>query len=145
MDALAFLERTDPELANTRRWVVTNLSQDDVLLEAVGPQYSYANQLSATTGVPTLLGWAGHELQWRGTIPEINERLQVVQQIYGGGASEPTRELAARYGVTYIYLGRDEVTQFGPEVMARFLAWPTVFETPTSRIVEVPRTAAEGA
>ena len=145
MDALAFLERMDPELANARRWVTTNLSQDDILLEAVGAQYSYSNQLSASTGVPTLLGWAGHELQWRGTIPEINERLQVVQQIYGGGASESTRALAARYGVTYIYLGREEVTQFGPEVMARFVAWPAVFETPTSRIVEVPRSAAEGA
>ena len=145
LSATAFYGRFDPELADAQRWVREQLDSDALVLEAVGAQYSYTNQLSATTGVPTLLGWAGHEVQWRGQTTELTDRFSAVAEIYSLGPSDRTLELIARYGITHIYLGREEVRQFGPEVMQRFAAWQTVFETPATRIVVVPPTRPEGA
>ena len=33
--------------------------------------YSWGDRVSTYTGLPTIVGWPFHELQWRGTIPEL--------------------------------------------------------------------------
>jgi uncharacterized membrane protein len=139
LNSLAYLS-TDRGTAGAIVWVRANLDSHDVLLEAVGSDYQGGNIVSAATGVPTLLGWPGHEIQWRGKIPEITERQNAVARIYREGATEAVRVLARQYGVTHIYLGREEQAQFGRDVASRFAAWPAVFEASGVRIVEVPQT-----
>jgi uncharacterized membrane protein len=139
LDALAYLERADPAQAAALRWVGEHLDATDTLLEAVGRPYTAANALSAASGVPTLLGWPAHELQWRGAEEAIAERRAVVERIYSEGATEEVRARAAGYGVTYIYLGSEERRQFGAGVADRFAAWPVRFEAAGVRIVELPR------
>jgi len=39
---------------------------EGVVAEAIGGGYSYFGRISANTGYPTVLGWIGHEAQWRG-------------------------------------------------------------------------------
>lgn len=141
LDSLAYL-RADAGLVAAINWVDANLDRDDVLLEAVGADYQGGNMVSAATGVPTLIGWPGHQIQWRGKIPAIAERQGVVARVYQEGATEDVRALARRYGVTHIYLGNEERTQFGADVVARFSKWPVAFEAPGVRIVEVPAEAA---
>ena len=138
VDALAFYRRHDPELYQGILWVRANLGEQDVLLEAAGNSFGYANLISATTGTPTLLGWLQHEQTWRGRIAEISERQAMVDAIFSEGATERMRKLATRCGVTHIYLGREESLRYGPGVFDRFAAWPTIFETPHTRIVKVP-------
>ena len=139
LDALAYLDRTDPGQAAALRWVDEHLDPADTLLEAVGRPYTAANALSAASGVPTLLGWPAHERQWRGAEEAIAERRAVVERIYSEGATEEVRALAGDYGVTHVYLGREERRQFGPGVADRFAAWPVRFEAAGVRIVELPR------
>ena len=138
IDALAYLERSDPGLAATARWAAGTLAPGDVLLEAVSADYGDGNLLSAASGVPTLLGWHGHEEQWRGTIAELAERELAVKQIYVAGAGDEAGAIARRYGVTHVYVGRQEALQFGADVGARFAGWPTVFEAHGVRVVTVP-------
>ncbi len=138
LNSLSYLG-ADRGLASAIEWVRSNLDSDDVLLEAVGADYGGGNIVSAATGVPTLLAWPGHEIQWRGKIPAIRERQAVVARIYQQGPTEDVRALAIRYGVTHVYLGREEQVQFGNDVAARFAAWPMVFEAPGVRIVAVPQ------
>ena len=38
----------------------------------------------------------------------------------------------------YVYLGRTEREQYGPDGVARFDAWPVAFEADDVRIVAVP-------
>ncbi len=42
--------------------------QDIVIAEAVGNDYTLAARISAATGVPAILGWKGHEDQWRSKV-----------------------------------------------------------------------------
>jgi uncharacterized membrane protein len=142
LDALAYLDARDAGAAAALRWVQAELdAESNTLLEAVGPSYGAGNVLSAASGVPTLLGWPGHELQWRGD-PPIAARQLVVDEIYRGGATAQVRALAAEYGVTHVYLGREERRQYGADVEARFEGWPAVFAEAGSIIVAVPAASA---
>ena len=138
IDALAHVERRDPGLAEALRWVQRELDPDrHVLLEAASRSYGPGNMISAASATPTLVGWPGHQLQWHSNVP-LTERLNVVNTIYREGAGSDTLGLAFRHRVTHIYLGREERSQFGADVAARFTDWPTVFEAPGVRIVAVP-------
>ena len=70
-------------------------------------------RVSSRTGLPTILGWAGHEEQWRGNRRSFQERLQDVMEIYTGSDIEETRELLAKYDVTYVYVGPLERSLYG--------------------------------
>ncbi len=142
LDGLAYLA-ADPNVAAAINWVHANLDNEDVLLEAVGADYQNGNMVSAATGVPTLIGWPGHQIQWRGKIPAIAERQGVVARVYQEGATEDVRALARRYGVTHVYVGNEERAQFGADVASRFEAWPAVFEAPGVRIFAVPDQPAQ--
>jgi YYY domain-containing protein len=142
VDALAYLDRTDRGAAGAVRWARAQLGPRDVLLEAVGADYSAGNVVSAASGVPTLLGWPGHELQWRGNIAGLGDRQLAVTRFYNAGASDEALAIAQRYGITHVYIGREERMQFGEGVMDAFSAWPTAWEGEGARIVAVPGAGA---
>ena len=138
IDALAHVERADPGLAEALRWVRGELDPDrHVLLEAASRSYGRGNMISAASATPTLIGWPGHQLQWHSDAP-LTERLDVVNTIYREGAGPEALRLAREYGLTHIYLGREERSQFGRDVAARFADWATAFEAPGATIVAVP-------
>ncbi len=112
--------------------------REALLLEAVGASYGPGNRVSAASGVPTLLGWPGHELQWRRD-PPIAELEALVERVYAAGATEETHRLLVERGVTHVYLGAEERRQHGAEVAERFVGWPVVFDAPGVHIVQVPR------
>jgi len=141
LNSLAYLGG-DPGLVQAVAWVNSNLDADDGVVEAVGRDYVGGNMFSAATGVPTVLGWPGHEVHWRGKIAEITERQAVVARIYREGATDAVRDLAIQYGMTHVLVGREEQVQFGDDVAARFAGWRTVFEAPGARIVAVPQAGA---
>jgi len=141
LDALAYLDRAAPDEAAALRWVRDELDpQEALLLEAVGASYSAGNRISAASGVPTLLGWPGHVLQWRRDLP-VGELIALVERAYAAGATEETRRLLLERGVTHVYLGAEERRQHGDAVADRFAGWPVVFESPGVRVVRVPSEA----
>ncbi len=83
-------------------------AQAPVLLEAPGTSYTYAGRISAFTGFPTLLGWAGHELQWRGSYDEQGRRETVIAQIFTTRDPTAALQLLRGYGVDYVILGDTE-------------------------------------
>lgn len=90
-------------------WLRANAASGAVVLEAVGGQYSAYAGVSAATGLPTVLGWPGHESQWRGGDPEalaqLGPREQDVRAIYTATDAEIARRLLRLYDVDYIFLG----------------------------------------
>ncbi|VAW31025.1 hypothetical protein MNBD_CHLOROFLEXI01-844 [hydrothermal vent metagenome] len=99
-------------------WLRENISGTPTIVEAVGGQYSPEGhgRVSASTGIPTLLGWAGHEYQWRGyDTPEPAERDPVVRNIYTAPGWENSDIQAAlnQYDVAYIYVGNLERSTYG--------------------------------
>ena len=84
-----------------------------MILEATGDDYDGrgigASAVSASTGLATVLGWDGHERQWRGGDPlsyaQIDPRKADIATIYNSGDLDQSRELLRKYGVDYIYVG----------------------------------------
>jgi uncharacterized membrane protein len=102
-------------------WLRDNIDGSPVIVEAVGGQYSGFGRMSANTGIPTLLGWAGHQYQWRGpSTQEPSERDAVVRDIYSQPDWLFTVELLNRYDVSYVVVGNLERDTYGPQVNEKF-------------------------
>ena len=63
---LNFLESGYPDNWEAINWLNQNITGQPVILEAVGDSYTTFNQVSVTTGLPTVEGWVVHEWLWRG-------------------------------------------------------------------------------
>ncbi len=80
-----------------------------VILEAPAGSYQYEGRISAFTGFPTVLGWAGHEAQWRGSYEEQGQREPDIRQIFTTSNPQTALELLQKWGVRYLVLGDAEV------------------------------------
>jgi YYY domain-containing protein len=70
LDGRAYLSHSAPEDLAIINWIDEHAHPGDIIVEAPGNSYQNlngapTNRVSAFTGVPTLLGWFGHESQWR--------------------------------------------------------------------------------
>ena len=101
------------------RWLNANIQGDPVIVEAVGDDYSFYGRISAFTGLPTLMGWVGHEVQWRlawlkndANNAEFQQRSSDVVQIYTSPDPHVIFSLMARYKAQYLYVGPLEKTKY---------------------------------
>ncbi|MDT8307176.1 MAG: DUF2298 domain-containing protein, partial [Anaerolineae bacterium] len=104
-------------------WLRDNVPGTAVVLEAVHPeggQYSDFARVSASTGLPTVLGWVGHEHQWRGDTVETSVRKPAVELIYSSRDWPQTAAALNEYGVSYIYVGPREVATYGSIANEKF-------------------------
>jgi YYY domain-containing protein len=118
LDGLAQMARFRPDDYAAIMWLRENVTGTPTIVEAVGGQYSPEGhaRVSVSTGIPTLLGWAGHEYQWRGyDTPEPAERDPIVRNIYTAPNWESNDVQAAlnKYDVAYIYVGNLERSTYG--------------------------------
>lgn len=98
------------------QWLRENADGAPVILEAVGGQYSEYGRVSASTGLPTLLGWAGHQYQWRGSsTQEPAVRDPAVRDIFTASNWDGSNAalLLDEYGVELIYIGNLERNTYG--------------------------------
>ncbi len=107
LDGLAWLRAGNGLEASAIAW----LSQQDglpVIAEASGAEYSNFNQASAFTGLPSVLGWAGHEYQWRGKTAEPAIRKADLDTLYQTTDTKVAQQIISKYGITYVYVGGPE-------------------------------------
>jgi YYY domain-containing protein len=121
LDGLGFLSPDDRVLV---RWLSGQNGPNGrvVLAEGgVGDEYSFAAAGMATySGATTVLGWAGHELQWRGPVPEIGIRTADMSALYRDGPVENIRGFLDKYGVRFVVVGDVERKSYGDGVSTRF-------------------------
>ena len=98
------LKDENPKLYNAIMFARENISPKDGILEIVGEWGNYA-QISSSTGIPNIINWPGHQIQWRGQSQEIEQRIEDVRVIYESKDHELTKRLLANYEVKYIYIG----------------------------------------
>ncbi|MBT3338986.1 MAG: hypothetical protein HN855_09390 [Anaerolineae bacterium] len=103
LDGAAHITRNAPDEAAAIAWLQN--TPDGVILEAVGGSYTGYARISTNSGLPTVLGWPGHESQWRGGYNEIGSRQADVEMIYTATDWETTKKLLAQYNVDYVYVG----------------------------------------
>jgi uncharacterized membrane protein len=114
-----FLERGAPADYRAIEWLRQNAAGRPVVVEAVGGDYTDHARVSTFSGLPTLIGWVGHELQWRGERPEFGARQQAVDAIYRATSREEITRVAAPYDVKYVFFGNLERAKYGSEAQAR--------------------------
>ena len=99
-------------------WVRTHLAPDALVLQAAGHSYAAdESRLSVGTGRTTLLGWDGHELQWR---HDPGRREADVRTLYTTTDERLARGLLARYGVDYVVAGPIERADYGEGGLAKW-------------------------
>ena len=119
LDGLAFLGGSGSGEYAAIQWLRDQAPRGRIV-EAVGDDYSDYGRISAGTGLPTVLGWKGHERQWRGSSRPFRGREEDVAQIYRSDDPLETLRLLQHYGVRYVYVGSRERASYGEEGMKKF-------------------------
>lgn len=92
------------------------------ILEATGGDWTDYSLVASYSGYPTVMGWWGHEIQWRGgkedTRDEANARYYVagtsVDTIYSTTDVNLAQQLLKKYNVKYVYVGEIETGAASP-------------------------------
>ena len=103
LDYFDIFQRQNPDEAAAIRWLTS--APDGVVAEAVGGSYSGYARVSTLSGQSTLLGWPGHESQWRGGYEEQGSRQGDIETLYATADWGLASEIIARYNIRYIFVG----------------------------------------
>jgi YYY domain-containing protein len=119
------------------KWLNANVTGTPVIVEAVasdGGDYTNYSRISAFTGLPTIMGWVGHEYQWRVTwlnqslanSANFNSRSTDVSEIYSDPNNQQVESLFAKYHVEYLYVGALERSTYPKANLNRFSSFMQV-------------------
>lgn len=76
-----------------------------VVVEAVGGSYSGYARIATLSGYPNVLGWPGHEVQWRGGYTEIGSRQSDIQTLYETSEWVVAQSILNQYDIRYVVVG----------------------------------------
>jgi YYY domain-containing protein len=119
LDGDRWLEEAWPGDAAAIGWLRSHVDGAPIVLEAFGPDFSPNGhaRISTYTGLPTVIGWAGHEVQWG---HEPGTRPDDVRALYSTPNLERARRLLARYGVRYVVVGALERVEYPVAGLGKF-------------------------
>jgi uncharacterized membrane protein len=123
-----------------------------VIVEAFDPQggdYSDYGRISAFTGLPTLMGWVGHEYQWRVNwlnnpynAADFYRRGADINTIYTNTNPEAVLSLMNQYNAHYLYVGPLEKTTYTQANLNRFSKFmQTIYSANGVTIYGVPESS----
>lgn len=109
-----------------------------IISEAVGGGYSAYARISMYTGLQTVLGWTGHEAQWRGSYEPQASRSEDIKKLYGTTRWDDAQAIIAKYNIRYVYIGNLErsALQVNEEKFQSHLK--SIFQQGSTVIYEVP-------
>ena len=132
LDGQSHVERNAPAEYAAIQWIRDNTPNDAVIVEAaVVPcpnetngchSYTDAARISGSTGRPTIIGWIGHERQWRRNElhAALDDRLNDVRLIFETTDADEAAALLARYDAAYVVVGPRERSAYGAQGAAKF-------------------------
>ena len=138
LDGDRWLAASQPGDAGAIRWLRSNVRGSPTILEAFGPDFSQEGhaRISTFTGLPSVIGWAGHELQW-GHDP--GSRPDDVRLAYSTLDLAVARRLLTRYDVRYVVVGSLERAGYSEEGLAKFdRLGRRVYESDGTIVYELP-------
>jgi uncharacterized membrane protein len=127
LDGAQYLAQLYPGDAAAIRWINTHIDGDPVIVEATGGEYTDFGMVSTFTGLPTILGWGGHEYQWRvnwlndpTNAADYNRRAGDLDTIYTSTDSGLVMQLLHQYHAGYLYVGTLEQQKYPKADLSRF-------------------------
>ena len=136
LDDFDRVRRENPDEAGAIEYLRS--APEGVVAEAVGGSYTGFARISTYTGLPTVLGWPGHEIQWRGTVAPQGTRQDDIARLYTTNDWETARLIIEQYKIRYVVVGGLE-RQAYPVQEDKFRSHlHPVYQTGTISIYEVP-------
>jgi YYY domain-containing protein len=111
LDGLAFLKGNGSGEYEAIEWLRN--AEPGVIVEAVGDSYSEYARFSAATGLPAVIGWEGHEHQWRGSDRLFRGRKDDVASLYKSSDAATVAGVLEKYSVRYVVFGPRERAKYG--------------------------------
>ena len=115
-DASAWIRTSSPGEWAAAHWLREFAPPDAVVLEAVGNSYqSDRSRVSTLSGRATLLGWEGHERQWRGAdyTQMADGRADAAERIYRFAAPAEVAQLVDAWSIDFVVVGPAEQIAYG--------------------------------
>ena len=112
MDGASFLEERASSEFEGIAWLRDNADVGNIIVEAVGGDYSEFGRVASFTGLPSVLNWAGHELQWRGSPELMDGRAEDVATVYESSDAALVRRVLNEYDVRYVVFGSRERSKY---------------------------------
>jgi uncharacterized membrane protein len=134
LDGMRWLERSQPGDARAIEWLRRNVNGAPVILEAAGDAGLHA-RVATFTGLPTVIGWPGHERQWN---HPAGRRPADVAEIYRTTDTGEASALLDRYRVRYVLVGAVERQDYPGPGLGKFAALgEKVFDDVGTRLYRV--------
>jgi len=127
LDGLAYIREVYPEEYGAIQFC-QGLVGTPVLLEAPGDPYSYSSPVSTFSGLPTVVGWSFHEMNWRDNATLVQGRIEQCRNMYQFEDLETRLETMETYEIEYVYVGHLEERKYGDIVYSNFDDYPNAFE-----------------
>lgn len=135
LDGLDYMRTYDPSDYAAILWINSHITGNPVIVEAPGPEYSDYGRIAVFTGLPSVINWPGHELQWRinwfsgnggANGADFSRRASDVNKIYTDTSSQEVLALLALYNVQYLYVGPLEQSSYVGANLQRFQSFMQV-------------------
>lgn len=106
LDGSLYLQEYMPDDFSAIEWL--SAADPGTVAEAVGGSYTEYARISTYSGQPTVLGWPGHEGQWRGGSQEMGNRMEDISRLYTSAEWSEAEAIIGKYKIRYVYIGRLE-------------------------------------
>ena len=118
LDGMAYFAREYPNDWAAIQWLDDNVSGSAVILEGSRGAYwidGRSSRFSMATGLPTLMGWANHESQWRGDyFSSVASRQDDIRTIYQTRDWNVAQALLDKYDIQYVIVSSLEQDWYRP-------------------------------
>jgi uncharacterized membrane protein len=113
LSGLDFMQQKGSGESEAREFLIAHRPPPGfALLEASGDSYTYAGRMSATTGIPTILGWHAHEWLWRNSLDPWRTRADAIAQFYESSNDDDRQAFIKTYHIYYIVIGVQERSRY---------------------------------
>jgi YYY domain-containing protein len=126
---------------NPDDWAVIRWLQDapyGVVAEAIGGDYSGYARIATHSGLPAVLGWPPHEIQWRGSGKEMGTRETDISLLYTTSDWSQALQICRQYNIRYVVIGGLERSTYKVDVQKFKSHLTPVFTSNNTVIYEIP-------
>ena len=116
LNGMAYFQRDYPADWAAIQWLQQNARGAPVIAEGIGGQYwieGRFSRISMATGLPTVMGWPGHEGQWRGQyIEKVAEREGHIRELYQTRDWQAAQTILDAYHIEYVVVSSLEQAKY---------------------------------
>lgn len=138
LDGLAFAQREAANDYAAMDWLRRHAGSGELLVEATGGQYSASARVAARTGIPTVVGWRGHEVQWGRNGELLAQREADVDRVYSTAVLAEALTILQKYDVTYVFIGNVERAKYPQPGLQKFDVLQRAFAAGETMVYRVP-------